>query len=299
MDITRILVPSDLSKPAETALRYAHLFVDRFAAKLTVMYADPLLYPLDVFGGDLVIDAEKQGISEGTLEECLRRHVVAQIGPEVPFETRLSVGPAVPMIVKAADETGADLIIIGTRGHHGWRRAIVGSITSGILHATERPVLVVKSDPVVSVPRITRILCPINMSEVAREALGAAEVLASRFGAELVLVHVNEEGRASGDAELAMRQWLGVKSGPASPSWRELVVRGGAAERVLDCAEDLRADLIVIGAQHRRFGGEDTVIGTTTERLLRFAACPVFTVIRKAEPAARREPVTMEAESLV
>jgi hypothetical protein len=54
---------------------------------------------------------------------------------------------------------------------------------------------------------------------------------------------------------------------------------------VLDCAEDLGADLIVIGAQHKRFRDE-TIIGTTTERLVRFARVPVLTVPRRAAAEA-------------
>jgi hypothetical protein len=40
--------------------------------------------------------------------------------------------------------------------------------------------------------------------------------------------------------------------------------------------------MIVLGAQHRRFI-DTTVIGTTTERILRHARCPVMTVVRKVE----------------
>jgi nucleotide-binding universal stress UspA family protein len=54
---------------------------------------------------------------------------------------------------------------------------------------------------------------------------------------------------------------------------------------VLDCADDLGADLIVIGAQHERFRDE-TVIGTTTERLIRFARVPVLTVPRGVDEKA-------------
>ena len=66
-------------------------------------------------------------------------------------------------------------------------------------------------------------------------------------------------------------------------TFHELTMRGGAAERVLDCVDDLGADLLVIGAQHKFFR-ETTVIGTTTERLVRFAQCPVLTVVRAALP---------------
>ena len=58
-------------------------------------------------------------------------------------------------------------------------------------------------------------------------------------------------------------------------------MRGGPAERVLDCADDLDCDLLVVGAQHKLWR-DDTVIGTTTERLIRFASTPVLVVPRAA-----------------
>jgi len=46
-------------------------------------------------------------------------------------------------------------------------------------------------------------------------------------------------------------------------------------------ADESGADLLVIGAQHRRFS-DASIIETTSERLTRFARCPVLTIIRKA-----------------
>jgi len=42
--ISSILAPTDLSESSIPALRYARLFADRFSAKLTVMYTDPIVY---------------------------------------------------------------------------------------------------------------------------------------------------------------------------------------------------------------------------------------------------------------
>ena len=90
-----------------------------------------------------------------------------------------------------------------------------------------------------------------------------------------------------------MRRWIAPEM-QETISYRELVVRGGPAERVLDCADDVGADLLVIGAQHKLFR-DATVIGTTSERVIRFASCPVLVVPRQP---VRRE-ATIEAEEAV
>ncbi|MFZ2491366.1 MAG: universal stress protein, partial [Thermoanaerobaculia bacterium] len=59
--------------------------------------------------------------------------------------------------------------------------------------------------------------------------------------------------------------------------------------------EDYGADLLVLGAQQSRFRGE-SVIGTTTERLVRLARFPMLTVVR--QPAERLEHEDAEALAL-
>jgi nucleotide-binding universal stress UspA family protein len=41
-----ILAPTDLSDSSLPALRYARMLADRFSAKLTVLYVDPVVYPV-------------------------------------------------------------------------------------------------------------------------------------------------------------------------------------------------------------------------------------------------------------
>jgi len=87
--------------------------------------------------------------------------------------------------------------------------------------------------------------------------------------------------------EESLRHWIGPELQDIC-TYSELTVRGGAAERVLDCADDLGADLLVLGAQHKHFR-DSTVAGTTTEHVIRFASCPVLVVPRAAVPAAKTE----------
>ena len=290
-----ILVPCDFSDRSGAALRYAKLFADKFGAALTVMYADPVQFPVDVFIGGNGAIAMPAGLSDEDLTRELREQVQTHIGPNVRFATRIVGGAPAPMIVKTAQDAGADLIIIATRGLHGWRRTLLGSVTLDVIHGFNGSVLVIEppDSPAPVEAKITRILCPVNMTEVARESVRIASSMAARFSAHLVIVHVVEDGHTTYDSGRALRKWLANDAKP-DVAWREIVMRGGAAERVLDCAEDLGADLLVAGAQHK-FLRDATVIGSTTERLLRFAKCPVLSVIRevKVEQVEDRQRLSM------
>jgi nucleotide-binding universal stress UspA family protein len=169
-----------------------------------------------------------------------------------------------------------------------------------VLHGSQCPVLTVASRDhyAGAAPHaVTNIICPVNFTDVARESLHVAARLAEAFGAHLTIVHVldtDDVTNAAADEE-KVRLWIAADLQDVC-SYRELVVRGGPAERVLDCADDVGADLLVIGAQHKLFR-DATVIGTTTERLIRFASCPVLVVPREAE--RRRTKARKEADVAV
>lgn len=296
--ITSILAPTDLSDSSIPALRYARLFADHFAAKLAVMYTDPIVYPVEMAGpvDGLYINTTPE--HQARLRSEVERHAEPAMSGR-PYDIDVTIGLPVPSIVAAAKHRNADLIIMGTHLRHGWRRALLGSVSEGVLHASECPVLTVatRDGYVGATPyAITNILCPVNFTSVARESLHVAARLAEAFGARLTIVHViesngHEHTRAD---EERVRSWIAPEL-QVLCSYRELVVRGGAAERVLDCADDVGADFLVIGAQHKLFR-DDTVIGTTSERLIRFASCPVLVVPRQA---ARESQVEEHRELVV
>jgi nucleotide-binding universal stress UspA family protein len=102
---------------------------------------------------------------------------------------------------------------------------------------------------------------------VARLAVDHAAALATAFSADLVIAGQSQ--------------------------YKELVLTGRPAETIIEFAHTVGADLLVIGAQHRRFF-DDTVIGTTSERLIRHSSTPVLTVVG-AETAPSEEWVKTTA----
>ena len=60
--------------------------------------------------------------------------------------------------------------------------------------------------------------------------------------------------------------------------YAHVLASGNAAEETIRLANDAHADLIVLGSQHKRFA-DASVIGSTTERVIRFAKRPVMAVV--------------------
>jgi nucleotide-binding universal stress UspA family protein len=153
-----------------------------------------------------------------------------------------------------------------------------------VLRETDIPVITM--NPALSAPDgtvgIRTVLCPVNFTAIARAALDQASTIAESFAAQLVVMHVCEgrEPQLFPDVHNQFGTWVDPQV-RANRRYKEIVVHGHAAEQVLAVADQIDADLVVIGAQHKRFG-DATVIGTTTERITRFAKRAVLTVIQKA-----------------
>lgn len=284
--IKRILIPTDLSESGLIALRYARLFAEHFSAGLTMIYAEPIF---SVGSGVIPMYVASTPEHLAAIERQMRAYAKESLAG-LTYEATAVGGDPVPSIVVEAAERDVDLIVMATHGLRGWRRAVLGSVTEGVLRHGTCPVLSISrpQDGAALPAAVTRIVCPVNFTDVAREALDYAAHLARSFECELHVVHVVEESGAT-RAEVTeedVRAWIDP-SIQEPCTVRQLVLRGGPAERVLDCAEDVRADLLVVGALHKRFR-DITTIGTTSERLVRFARMPVLTVPHSTATEAAR-----------
>lgn len=288
-DFKRIFVPTDLSEPSRIELDYALVFADTFGADLTLFYADPMHFEFDLLTGAPVYVAGVSAEDRAKLERDVRRWADKSLQRR-PYRVVIGAGDPVAAIARESIEQSSDLIVMATHGLSGWRRTAIGSVTEGVVHEANCPVLSIartrKNRPDLA-PGVTRIVCPVNFTQVAREALRYATRLAKMFACELAIVNVLEtpDAQPQPSDEQRVRSWIAPDM-QSNCTYREIVLRGGAAERVLDYVDDVSADLLVVGAQRQLFK-DATVIGTTTERLIRFSRVPVLTIVRAASAAEK------------
>jgi nucleotide-binding universal stress UspA family protein len=279
----RILVPTDMSEFATLALRYAVMFNERLGSAVTLLYADEFYLPIDLLDVPMGYYLDNAPATKVKLHEKLREYGAAHAPCGV--DTLVVQDAPARAIATPATDIGANLIIMGTHGRRGWRRALLGSVTEAVLHDVEVTLLTITPSLMENGRKIDirRILCPVNFTRIAREALQQACTLAVAFGAELHIVYVAEgfDEKRTPQLEAAFSQWVEPQIRERC-TYKALVTHhGDPAERVLEIAAEIEADLMVIGAQHRHFY-EATIIGTTTERMTRFSRCPVLTVMRGA-----------------
>ena len=139
-----------------------------------------------------------------------------------------------------------------------------------------------------------KILLPSDFSDCSAEAAGAARRLAEVFGARLTILHVLDEPAAldpmfRGEVPLELLRGRmeryardGMEAFVAdhfrgTGNMETRIVSGVPYREILREARESEAELIVIGT-HGRTGVEHVIFGSTAERVVRMAPCPVLTI---------------------
>jgi nucleotide-binding universal stress UspA family protein len=151
---------------------------------------------------------------------------------------------------------------------------------------------------------IRRVLCPVDFSEFSRRALHHAEAIATWYEAELHVLHVlldvsppvvplmppvSPPLYSDVKPPIEVLDALVKTSGVRLPV-HKIVRQGPAATTIVDCVAEIQADLIVMGT-HGRTGFDRVVIGSTAERVVHKARCPVLTVPRGGDEPGSAERV--------
>ena len=140
---------------------------------------------------------------------------------------------------------------------------------------------------------LRRILVPTDFSESANHALAYGISFAREYKAELVLLHVVETlsvGYAGDLFPVPMAEVLNeitayargelakaaAQAGERGVTARQVVIQGKPATEVIRYAKEQAIDMIVLGT-HGRGVLDHALFGSTTERVMRKAPCPVLT----------------------
>jgi nucleotide-binding universal stress UspA family protein len=132
-----IVLALDGSEGSQRAIPMATELAQRDNARLVIVHVDERI--VGKGGGD--IHADEAGIQASVRQ---RAEELSKQGIETTVEMRdvMVGGPARP-IAEIATEQGADLIVVGTRGHSGVPGILLGSVTQRLLHLAHQPVLAI------------------------------------------------------------------------------------------------------------------------------------------------------------
>ena len=298
MDFQRILVPVDFSDCSSKALDYAIRFGELYGSVLTLFHVITLFQEdVDELEKVQELEAYVKKQEQKIHQEIEKQfHRVSDRGVEVRSEVQRGISAA-DAILAYLEEQPFDLVIMGTHGRSGLKHLIQGSVAEKVVRLSPVPVLTIHRD--VSKIEFDHILVPIDFSLHSRRAVEYGGSLAKHFNAHLIFLHVIEQEihpsfYAAGISSIFeidktlkervvenMREFVSdlVSDGLTMDY---VVSEGKAHKEIVDYARHHSVDLIVI-ATHGLTGLEYLLLGSTTEKVVRWAACPVLTVKRQSK----------------
>ncbi len=293
----RILMATDGSPSAQEAAEVAAQIAKSFESEVTILSAIPSISataaPLEgEYYSKLINKADDNADKAAAV---FKKAGVTVSEKEVP-QGRSSV---VETIVDYAAKDKTSLIVMGTRGLGGFRRAVLGSVSSGVAAHSPCATLVVRPSKKKSGAgaAIRRVLVAIDGSPNAQRALETAIDLAKGMKAELRIAHVvyvptlfwsmGVPGSAvptdkiEEDAEEVARQLLAkaVKfskdAGVSSPKDELVTELVSPAQGLVQLAERDEADVVVIGTRGNG-GFRKLLLGSVANSVLHYADCSVL-----------------------
>ncbi|MDT8363352.1 MAG: universal stress protein [Nitrosomonas sp.] len=143
----RILVPVDGSSTAKRALQEAILLAGLTNAQVALVhiYID-IAY---LVGEDCINYEELQKTVQLAGEKILTEaaQLVAQAGLMVQTKSMVATNQKIAQaIITEAEHWEADLIVIGSHGHSGFTRLLLGSVAEGVIRRSSIPVLMIRSE---------------------------------------------------------------------------------------------------------------------------------------------------------
>ncbi|MEM9482482.1 MAG: universal stress protein [Cyanobacteria bacterium P01_F01_bin.116] len=195
------------------------------------------------------------------------------------------------VVCEVADEIGADLIIMGSRGIQGIRAILSNSVSQYVFQLSSRPMLLVK-DGLYSILPVKRVLVALDKSkDMSGESLRVAiELTRDVKDSELIFVHTLSNLRKSVDEAINANPETDPVLAAASAAarryrinYRCVAPEGKPGARICELAEDLNVNLLILGSPDRRpsiakgLPDLDRLLGGSLSDYVRVnAPCPVL-----------------------
>lgn len=306
--LKKILATTDFSASSQAGVRCAVAFAKKLGAAIELVH---VVEPALRFAGtdNVLLALDDSAVVEQAGKD-LTKLAERQVNPDFAVASIVKVGKPFYEIAMLAQDRQADLIVIATRGHTGLKRVLLGSTAERVVRHAPCPVLTVPSPAAgeqangASALRLKKIVVPINFSETSGQALPYVAALAGQFNAEIILLHViepllipaglgympsgirdtdrNSEQTAKTNLHCVNEKFFGESV------CARIMVRTGVPHReITAAAKDLGTDLIVL-TTHGYTGLKHVLLGSTAERVVRHADCPVMVVRGTGRPSRKR-----------
>lgn len=294
ISINRILCPVDFFPASDKAVSYAAGLATIYGAKVYLLHAvTPSIPTAYEFPMNTV--AITKSMEEASAREMKKLEAKLK-SKGVKVETLIRTGAVHDVIQRAISRVKPDLIAMGTHGRTGINRWFLGSETEWLMRHSPVPVLALSPKDRLREPAFRRILVTTDFSEGTADALEYAFSIAQENESRITLLHVINDiamdvSRRYRDSIIhGVENKLEVLVPEEARQWCEIrtKVDVGHPYRLIErTLETDKPDLLVMNI-HGKGMLDRALLGSTAERIVRSAKCPVL-LIPPMKKAARKK----------
>jgi len=286
--LKNILFLTDFSEPSELAIPFAVALAREYDAKVHALH---VLVPIPLaYASPETVGSAIEGMEEGAQAEMQRLDSqLAGVTHETSVVRDASVWSS---IERAITDRDINLVVLGTHGRTGAAKLLLGSVAEDIFRRATVPVLTIGPSVRTGAHRGGHFHRVLFATDFSREAQGAAPYaisIAEENQAKLLLLHVMRDPADRKSAQSKPESVANIMHElyeivpPTAENWcrPEATVRFGApADKILEAARELDADLIVLGVRDpgKRIGAATHLERATAHKVVARAACPVLTI---------------------
>jgi len=277
----KVLAPIDLADDPEAAVEHAIHAANAVDAELTLLYVASQRQP----AGDNRLGWPQNALTAGRTPHGIRRRVL----PGKPAE----------MIVRYAELSDADVILMASENCGGWKRFWKHSVTAEVMASSLRPLWIIDWKAVEDDFhfKCRTILCVLNLDGTDKQVVRQAESLALRSGGELILAsavpesgeHLLHEAIGGSNRPLSAQlvlERLGAIGGGLSVPYKTSVMAGSLNRCARLAAHQHSADIVVASSAEPRSMSTNAF---DIRSGLRQLPCPVVAVPHNSSAARRRQ----------
>ncbi len=295
--LERILCATDFSEVSKSVVPYGIEMAKKLSAKLYICHIIDL--PAISVYGESVFDPISH---QQYFIDFARKEMENQVaGEDIDWEPLISIGQTPDEIARLVVENSIDMAVTSTHGRSGLRRLFLGSVTERLMRTLTCPLLVLPSEDTAEEDQVrrrfpfTNILVAYDFSKDSEQAFSTSLSIAQEFESNLHIVHVVEP--------TAYKDFLKFPGAPGEPlpadihdslkegilelvpmeafNWCDIqaeILVGKPYAELVSYAGEKGIDLIALGVRgHGKV--EELLVGSTTDRVIRRAPCPVLSVL--------------------
>ena len=271
----KILVPCDFSDLAVQAFQFALQIAKQNNGEIILLNVielpvlhDTMLMPILYFEENYFKDMKV------SIERNFEKLKIKWMTEGSKVRSLVECGPTTTTINRIAEETKADLIIMGTHGATGFKEFLVGSNTEKIVRLSSIPVLAIKKSHELS--RIKNIVFPTTLDPDQHKLLAHIKELQTFFSAKLHLLLVNTPHnlkRTIGEKDMMEAYAKDFDLENYTLNTRDDFYESDA---IMNFTIGIKADMIAMGT-HSRKGLAHLFSGSVAEDVVNHIDCPIWT----------------------